>query len=114
MTSIAVAITAVVVPAFAMVADRLSGVVAGQTFTVTVTGRATGVTRTAIAIAAAHSTAMAATIAAAVSTAIATATATATAIFRVGGAHDRQAIRQQRGSCQHQGARQDCNETLVF
>jgi hypothetical protein len=122
MAAIAVALTAVVVPAFAMVADSLAGVVAGQTFTVAVAGRAAGVTCTTVAAAdpAAMAATVSGTITAAVTatvstaTAITTATATATAVFGVGGTHEGHAIRQQRGSCQHQGARHNCNETLVF
>lgn len=119
MAAIAVALTAVVISAFAMVADSLAGVVAGQTFTVAVAGRAAGVTCTttvAAAMAATVSGTITAAITAAVSTAtaITTATATATSVFGVGRTHEGHAIRQQRGSCQHQGARHNCNETLVF
>jgi len=108
MTIIIVALTTVVVPAEAMVAHGFAGMVAVQPVAAAVTAgvAGTGVSAThAAAVACAVSATITTTVTAAVSATAAVSTATApTAVLRVCGTHDRQAIREQRGGCKHQGA----------
>lgn len=92
MTTIVIAITAIVVATYPVVPNRLAGMIAAQPIAAAITGRTTGVIRTAVT--AARTTAVTtATVATTVAPA-ATAMTTATTFLRVGGIHDRQFSRK--------------------
>ena len=95
MTTIVIAITAIVVAAYPVVTNRLAGMIAAQPIATAITGRTTVVIRIAVTAAlttALTSATMATTITAMTTTV--TAMATATTLLRVGGIHDRQISRE--------------------
>ncbi len=105
MAAIAIAIPAVVIAAFTAVADSLAGMITAESIASPVAVRA-AVIRSAV------TAACAATVATAVSAA--PITATATAILCIGRIHDGQISREEWSGCEHHGAGDDSNETLVF
>lgn len=91
MTTIVIAITAIVVAAYPVVTNRLAGMIAAQPIATAITGRTTVVIR--IAVTAALTTALTGATMATTFTAMTTTTTTTTTILRVGGVHDRQISR---------------------
>ncbi len=115
MPAITIAIAAIVVTAFAAIANSLAGMIAAESIAAAIAIGAAMVRATATtADTAAVATAVATTISAAAAAAAAAATATTTTTLRVGSVHDRQISREERGGCEHHGAGHDSNETLVF
>lgn len=100
-TALTIALTAVVVSAFATIANSPSGMIAAQSITMAVAvGVAvigTGVTATcAAAVATAITAAITTTVSAAVTTAVTTTTAitASVTVLRIGGVHDREVNRE--------------------
>ena len=120
MPAITIAIAAIVVTAFAAIANSLAGMITAESIAAAIAIGAAMVRATATtADTAAVATAVATTISAAAAAAAAAATATtattaATATLRIGSVHDREISREERGGCEHHGAGHDSNETLVF
>jgi hypothetical protein len=103
MTAITIALTAEVVSAFTMVANRLARVIAGQAIAPAVAVSAARVIRTTVTAGCATCTAtMATAVASTIPTAVTT--TTTTTVFRIGGIHGRQFSREQWRGCKHQGA----------
>ena len=101
MTIIVIALTTVVVPAEAMVAHGFAGMVAVQPVAAAVTAgvactvvSATHATAVASAVSATVPTTMSAAVSATAAVSTATASTASTAVLRIGGTHDRQAIRK--------------------
>ncbi len=110
MPAITIAIAAIVVTAFAAIANSLAGMITAESIAAAIAIGAAMVRATATtADTAAVATAVATTISAAAAAAAAT-----TTTLRVGSVHDRQISREERGGCEHHGAGHDSNETLVF
>lgn len=115
MPAITIAIAAIVVTAFAAIANSLAGMITAESIAAAIAIGAAMVRATATtADTAAVATAVATTISAAAAAATATTTTTTTTTLRVGSIHDREISREERGGCEHHGAGHDSNETLVF
>lgn len=109
MPAITIAIAAIVVSAFAAIANSLAGMITAESIAAAIAigaamVRATATTANTAAVATAVTTAVATTISA----------AAAATTLRVGSVHDREIGREERGGCEHHGAGHDSNETLVF
>lgn len=107
MPAITIAIAAIVVTAFAAIANSLAGMITAESIAAAIAIGAAMVRATA-------TTADTAAVATAVATTISAAAAAAAAALRIGSVHDREISRQERGGCEHHGAGHDSNETLVF